>query len=146
MDNFNEEALQAWLNISTAINNDRISLDLPYNESLIYRLLYRHHLQQSGQWLTATDLCRMIRMQKSQMNRTLTSMEKKGLIIRERSSSDKRQIHVKLELERMGLYEKQHEKILQIIDELVTIIGKEKAEEALALFRLIAEAAEKVIQ
>ncbi len=146
MDAINEELLQAWLNISMAINNDRISLDLPYNESLICHLLYRHHLQQSEQWLTATDLCRMTKMQKSQMNRTLTCMEKKGLIVRERSTSDKRQIHVKLELGQMDIYEKQHEKVLQIIDELVTTIGKEKAEDALALFRLIADAAGKVIQ
>lgn len=146
MDTMNEELLQAWLNISMTINNDRISLDLPYNESLICHLLYRQHLQQSEQWLTATDLCRMTRMQKSQMNRTLTCMEEKGLIVRERSVSDKRQIHVKLKLEQMDVYEKQHEKILQIIDELVTTIGKEKAEEALSLFRLIADAAGKVIK
>lgn len=146
MDAINEELLQAWLNISMAINNDRISLDLPYNESLICHLLYRQHLQQSEQWLTATDLCHMMKMQKSQMNRTLTCMEAKGLIVRERSTSDKRQIHVKLKLGQMDIYEKQHEKVLQIIDELVTTMGKEKAEEALAIFHLIADAARKVIK
>ncbi len=146
MDSLNEDLLQAWLGVSMAINNDRISLDLPYNESLICHLLYRRHLQHGEQPLTATDLCRMTKMQKSQMNRTLTGMEEKGLVSRERSASDKRQIHVMLRLEQLDAYEKQHKKILGIIDELVTIMGKEKAEEALAIFRLIADAARKVIE
>ncbi|MCI8713438.1 MAG: MarR family transcriptional regulator [Ruminococcus sp.] len=146
MNPLNEDLLQAWLGVSMAINNDRISLDLPYNESLICHLLYRRHLQHGERPLTATDLCRMTRMQKSQMNRTLTGMEEKGLVSRERSASDKRQIHVMLRLEQLDAYEKQHKKILGIIDELVTIMGKEKAEEALAIFRLIADAARKVIE
>ncbi len=146
MGSLNEDILQAWLGVSMAINNDRISLDLPYNESLICHLLYHQHLQHDKNYLTATDLCHMTKMQKSQMNRTLTDMEKKGLIVRERSSLDKRQIHVTLKLEQLDAYEKQHEKVLGIIDELVTIIGKEKAEEALAIFHLIADAARKVIK
>ena len=56
MNPLNEDLLQAWLGVSMAINNDRISLDLPYNESLICHLLYRRHLQHGERPLTATDL------------------------------------------------------------------------------------------
>ena len=74
----NEQVLEAWLQMTTVINNERITPDLPYNESMICRYLY----QNQDINVTATDLCNYMRMQKSQMNRTLTSMEKKQLITR----------------------------------------------------------------
>ena len=88
----NEQVLEAWLQMTTVINNERITSDLPYNESMICRYLY----QNQNQDVTATDLCNYMRMQKSQMNRTLTSMEKKNLITRVRSEQDNRKIYVTL--------------------------------------------------
>lgn len=69
----NEQVLEAWLQMTTVINNERITPDLPYNESMICRYLY----QNQDINVIATDLCNYMRMQKSQMNRTLTSMEKR---------------------------------------------------------------------
>ena len=88
----NEQVLEAWLQMTTVINNERITPDLPYNESMICRYLY----QNQDINVTATDLCNYMRMQKSQMNRTLTSMEKKGLITRIRSEQDTRKIYITL--------------------------------------------------
>ena len=65
----NEQVLEAWLQMTTVINNERITSDLPYNESMICRYLY----QNQDENVTATDLCNYMRMQKSQMNRTLTN-------------------------------------------------------------------------
>lgn len=88
----NEQVLEAWLQMTTVINNERITPDLPYNESMICRYLY----QNQDINVTATDLCNYMRMQKSQMNRTLTSMEKKELITRIRSEQDTRKIYITL--------------------------------------------------
>ena len=88
----NEQVLEAWLQMTTVINNERITPDLPYNESMICRYLY----QNQDINVTATDLCNYMRMQKSQMNRTLTSMEKKKLITRVRSEDDNRKIYITL--------------------------------------------------
>lgn len=143
---FNEKLLQSWLRLSTAICNERIVSDLPYNESLICHILYKQQLQYPGCYLTATDLCRETKILKSQMNRTLGNMEEKGLIVRERSGKDKRQVFVKFNPEQMRIYEEQHQKILAIIDGLVRKIGKEKAEEAMILFELVADTAQEVIQ
>ena len=88
----NEQVLEAWLQMTTVINNERITSDLPYNESMICRYLY----QNQDKNVTATDLCNWMRMQKSQMNRTLTSMEKKDLITRIRSEQDTRKIYITL--------------------------------------------------
>ena len=146
MENLNETILKSWLRLSLSVNNERLVSDLPYNESLIYHILYYSYLKNPEQAITATDLCRAIRMKKSQMNRTLTNMEKNGWIVRERSSEDKRQIFVHINLDNIDVYQKQHDRILHLIDELIKKIGKEKAEEANRLFTEIADAAETVIK
>ena len=127
----NEQVLEAWLQMTTVINNERITPDLPYNESMICRYLY----QNQDINVTATDLCNYMRMQKSQMNRTLTSMEKKELITRIRSEKDTRKI-----------YKKQHEKILKIVDELFDKIGYERQPEVIELFDLITQTAKEMLK
>ena len=129
----NEQLLDVWLNLSTVINNERVVSDVPYNESLICNLLFRHQKNMPDQPLTATDLCDMTRMLKSQMNRTLNSMEEKGFITRERSHTDKRLVYVKLNLEHTALYEQQHQKVLSLLDQLIEQMGEAKTLQTIAL-------------
>lgn len=85
-------------------------------------------------------------MQKSQMNRTLTSMENKKILTRTRSSGDKRKIYVTLNEEQIKVYEDEHERILKIVDKLIERVGKENAQKALELFELIAHIAKEEIK
>ena len=123
----NEDILEAWLQLSMAINNEKIVSEMPLNEMLIYRYLYQHQDEQ----ITASKLCEVIDMLKSQMNRTLSSMEEKKLIYRIRSSRDKRRIYVSLNMENAFLYEKEHERILHIVDQLIERVGKENVEKTI---------------
>ena len=141
MKNKNEKVLDAWLEMTTVINNERITVDLPYNESMICRYLY----QNQDQRVTATDLCNWMRMQKSQMNRTLTTMEKKNLITRVRSQEDHRQIFLTLNASMMQVYQDQHEKIIKLVDGIFKKIGYDKQEEAIELFNLISQTAKEII-
>ena len=141
MRNKNEKVLEAWLSMTTIINNERITSDLPYNESMICRYLY----QNKDQNVTATDLCNWMRMQKSQMNRTLTNMEKKNLITRTRATEDTRKIYVTLKEQMMAVYKKQHKKILKIVGEIFDKIGYEKQDEVIDLFELIAKTAKETL-
>ena len=142
----NEKLLDAWLKLPTAIVNERVVTDLPYNESVICNILYRNHRENSDQAVTATDLCQEMKMQKSQMNRTLSNMEQKQMISRERSETDKRQILVRLNMSQMEIYQRQHERILALIDRLLEQIGPEKAEDIVDLFTQIANTAEEIIK
>lgn len=137
MNELNEQILDAWIQLTTAINNERIVSEMPLNEALICRILY-HHKEEN---VTATDLCGWTKMQKSQMNRTLISMEQKGWIHRQRSEKDKRQIFIVLNEDKMLLYREQHEHILSIVNKLVDRIGDDNARQALKLFNLIAQIA-----
>lgn len=142
MREINEELLEAWLQLTSSINKDKIVSNLPFNETLICRILY----QNKGKEITATDLCALTKMQKSQMNRTLTSMEDKNLIHRERSKKDKRQIFVILNEKQEKLYKDQHDNILKLIDKLVDRVGMDKAKKTLELFKLISHIAKEEIE
>jgi len=146
MENKTESVLHAWLKLSTAICNERIVSDMSFNETLICSILYRNQQQNPEKRLTATDLCHETHMLKSLMNRTLHSMEKQGLIWRERSRQDRRQIYVGLNMEQMGVYEQQHKKILAFVDTLLEKIGREQADEIVRLFTLISKTAEEVLK
>lgn len=145
MQNINEKVLNAWLKLSTAICNERIVSELPYNESLICGILHENAIEHPEEKITATDLCEKTNMQKSLMNRTLNSLEEKGLICRKRSEKDKRQVFVSMNMENAEVYERQHKNILKVVDEIVEKVGKEKAEEIVQLFTLISNKAKEVI-
>lgn len=146
MNDLNEELLDAWLRLSTTIINDRVVSEMPYNEALICNILCKNMLENPGRKLTATDLCSETRMLKSQMNRTLNSMEEKKVILRERSALDKRQVYITLNLEQDELYQKQHEKVLALVDAIIDRIGTKKAVEIVRLFSSISDIAEEVIK
>ena len=145
MQNVNEKVLGAWLKLSTTICNERIVSELPYNETLICGILHRNAVENPDNPITATELCEKTNIQKSQMNRTLNSMEEKGLIIRKRSAKDKRQVFVSMNMENAAVYEKQHKKVLDIVDTVLEKVGKEKAEEIIQLFTLISKKAKEVV-
>ena len=145
MQNINEKVLSAWLKLSTAICNERIVSELPYNESLVCGILHENAVEHPKEKITATDLCEKTNMQKSLMNRTLNSLEEKGLIFRKRSEKDKRQVFVSMNMENAEVYERQHKNILRVVDEIVEKVGKEKADEIISLFTLISNKAKEVI-
>lgn len=70
-----ESLLDAWISLTTIINNDRLVSVLPYNEAVVCRILLQH----VDEDITATELCKIMNMQKSQMNHTLAAMEHKNL-------------------------------------------------------------------
>lgn len=145
MNDLNEQLLEAWLKLSSTVSNERIVTDMPYNESVICYHLYYHQIRDPGSCLTATDLCRETKMLKSQMNRTLTRMEQKHVIRRERSTEDKRCIFIALDPEQTKLFQKQHQKILKIIDQMIEKIGYEQAEQILSAFLITIHAAEDIM-
>ncbi len=146
MAHLNEELLHAWLRVSTSIVNSRIVSELSYNETLVCNALYRNRLEQGEKPLTATDLCGMTNMLKSQMNRTLNLLEVKGLITRERSTEDKRQVFVRFEPEKADAYQAQHARILKLLDGIIEELGVEQAEEIRTSLIRIADIADGILK
>lgn len=146
MENINENLLNTWLRLSTSVVNSRLVSNLSYNESLVCNILYHAQKKEPDQLLTATDLCNATKMLKSQMNRTLNQLEEKKLITRIRSSSDKRQVFVKFNLDTADIYLEQHQKILDLVDTIIEHFGPEKIEETLQVLTSICDVADDAIK
>lgn len=144
--NLTENLLSSWLRLTTIIDNERIVSEMPYNETIVCNILYRHMLEQTDSLLTATDLCQRTHMVKSLMNRTLNSMEEQNLIERIRSNEDKRKVYIKLNENALEGYLKQHSQILELIDCMIQKFGKEKAIEIMNIFDAISDIASEVIK
>lgn len=142
MEDIKEKALDAWLQLITAINTERIVTSMTFNEAVVCNILNRN----KEQVFTATELCNKMKMQKSLMNRTLTSMEEKGWISRIRSTLDKRQVFVKWNEQANAIYEKEHQAVLNLVDRILSKVGYEKANEVIQMFSLIASVAQGEIQ
>ena len=141
MQEVNERVLSAWIKLFISLDTERIPSLMPFNEAGICNLLASNEQKQ----LTATDLCGLMRMQKSQMNRTLTSLEEKGLIERIRCEDDKRQMIVRYIPDPDNIFVQQHEKNLKVIERFLTRIGYDRAEEIIELFTLISDIAQEEI-
>ena len=142
MENVNEKILDAWINLIMAVNSERLVLKMPFNEAIICNIL-DHNKEQI---ITATDLCHITKMQKSQMNRTLTSLEKKGMIERERRKDNKREIQITLLDSGSETYKEVHKQNLEIVSKIIKRIGIEHAEEIYKMFSLITSVAKEEIK
>lgn len=146
METLSEQLLEAWLDISAIIRNDRIVNGLTFNETFICNILLRQKKRDASTFLTAVDLCASTGILKSQMNRCLTSLEEKGLIERIRSEEDKRKIYIKFLEENGGLYEKEHQHSLKIPDKLIQEMGEEKVEQMIELLDQVILSIKKITQ
>lgn len=145
MEQLNESLLQAWMKLSSSIINRRVVAELSYKESQVCHILYHNYRTAPELKLTATDLCTQTKMLKSQMNRTLTLLEEKGIITRSRSQQDKRQIYVTMNWEGADKYRAQHERILSLVDGIIDRLGEDEARQTIELFGKISDIAEGLL-
>ena len=127
-----EQLLEAWMAMEVCIRGNRLLSEFSMNEMLVCNTLYRR-MQEGGEPVTATELCRRTRLLKSQMNRLLGSMESGGLIRRERNPADKRESYVYLREEALPRYLKEHEHVLSIVGAVCSALGEEDTHTLTAL-------------
>ena len=139
MENLNEKLLAVWLKMSSVVNNERIVSTIPYNEAHVCNLLYRHRLESPETYLTATELCAQTRILKSQMNKVLGSLEKRGMIERFPAPDDRRKAYIRLREENLGQSEAVHARSIYLVDRAIERLGPEEAERTVALLNRIAD-------
>ena len=136
-----EKLLESWLRLSSTVWNERIVTKITFNEAFILNLLTR-----SKDSITATDLCSMTGILKSQMNKILREMEEKGFIARERSESDRRAIIITPLPEGKRAYSESHEATMRVMDDLVTFLGEEKTLETASVINSAADALKSILK
>jgi len=141
-DQMTEQILQAWLDVSAAIQNERIVKNMTYNEAIICDHLYRQS-KMKPDYLTATQLCRKTGMQKSLMNRTVKSLIAKGLIVESVRTGDQRMKPLKFNHDNGDLFMNTHDCALTYVASIMAKWPRDKAPEILSALQLIARSAEE---
>ena len=119
-----EALLGAWMRMSIGIKGNRILKDLSFNEIVVCRLLYQ--AGQEGREITATEICKHARLLKSQVNKLLSEMEKRGLIYKHRDIEDKRRVFIRLREESLPVYLTEHEHVMSIIGQVCERLSRQE--------------------
>ncbi|MBQ7820742.1 MAG: MarR family transcriptional regulator [Clostridia bacterium] len=123
-----EELLEAWIKLSAIIKNTRVTKGLQYNEATIMRLLYNRYREDKAGLISLKEITLKTRMLKSLVNRTVNSLEKKGLLERCESIGDRRVVYVRCVPENLKEYLSVHNQSLTLAQKIINIIGDEDAE------------------
>ena len=134
----NERVLKSWIHMLMSVNGEHVVTNITYNEAITCNVLI--HAEKE---ITATDLCSIMKMQNSQMNRTLTSMEEMKMIRRSRSEIDTRQIMIQFIDTEENPYHQEHERILKYVDRLLERFGVDRIEDMIQLFDYISQIAQE---
>lgn len=122
-----EQLLQAWVTLSGIMKNNRViaSGPLVYNEAIVMLSVYKRYLL-DGEGLTSVkDIISETNMLKSLVNRTVNSLEKKGLILRFQGTLDKRTVFIKCVKEKLNVFMEVHRVSLKVAGDIADIIGSE---------------------
>ena len=126
--NLQNELISSWVKLSGMIKNNRITTGLKYNEAIVMLNLYDRYLA-DGEGLTSIkDIIKETGMLKSLVNRTLGSLEQKGLIEYSVGTSDRRTKFVKCIKEKLDMFFEVHNSSSNIAQNIIEIIGEEDAE------------------
>lgn len=123
-----DRLLIAWVKLSAMIKNHRITKGLQYNEATVMLLLYRRFLDDREGLISVKEIISETGMLKSLVNRTVNSLEEKGLLTRCQGEKDKRTVYVKCVEERLDTFLAVHESSLCVARGIVDIIGPEDTE------------------
>lgn len=122
-----EKLLSSWIRLSGIIKNTRITKGLMYNEAVIMYILYSRYIKDPDDSISIKEIVERTRMQKSLVNRTVNSLEEKGLAYRCRTEGDRRVTLVKCNTEGLDTFLEVHRRSLEIVGEIIDIIGEEDA-------------------
>lgn len=121
-----EQLLNAWVTLSGIVKNNRITTGpLVYNEAAVMLSVYKRYLVDGEGLISVKEIIREQNMLKSMANRTINSLEKKGLIERCQGVKDKRTLYVKCVKENLNVFLEVHQSSLVVANELVEIMGDE---------------------
>lgn len=128
------QLIQAWVRLSGMLKNSRFTKALPYNESIIMLQLY----EAGENPISIRQITAMTHMLKSQVNRTINSLEAKGLLERYQADGDRRLCYVRLCKEQLPLFLQVHSESMQIAKNIGDIIGPEDTDHFIRIVNKLA--------
>ena len=123
-----EQLLAAWVKLTGVIKNSRVTKGLAYNEAIVMLLLYNRFLEDGDGLVSIKEITWETKMLKSLVNRTVNTLEAKGLLERLKTSGDKRMVFVRCIKEKLDVFLAVHNTSLDLARNLIDIIGEEDAQ------------------
>lgn len=127
--------IQAWVQLSGMLKNSRFTKELPYNEAIVMLQLY----QAGGTPIAIKEITAKTHMLKSQVNRTINSLEEKGLLERCDGEGDRRVGYVRSVKEKMELFLQVHASSMEIAKDISAIIGPEDTDHFIRIANKLAQ-------
>lgn len=127
--------IQSWVQLSGMLKNSRFTKELPYNEAIVMLQLY----QAGNSPISMKEITAKTHMLKSQVNRTINSLEEKGLLERCESEGDRRVGYVRAIKERMDLFLQVHASSMDIAENISNIIGPEDTDHFIRIVNKLAQ-------
>ncbi len=120
-----EGLLLAWVKLNSILKNSRITKGLMYNEAVVMLCLYRRFKEDGEGLVSVKELLAHTGMLKSLLNRTINSLEEKGLLEKARGANDRRTLFVKCVKEKLDVFTNVHASSLEVAENIIDIIGEE---------------------
>lgn len=117
--------LQAWVQLSGILKNSRFTKGLSYNEAIIMLHLYEQWQMDGVGILSVKQIISSTGMLKSLANRTINSLEAKGLLERCHLDGDKRTLYIRCCQENLDDFLTVHDSSMNIAHAIEQIIGPE---------------------
>lgn len=117
--------LHAWVKLSGILKNSRFTKGLSYNEAIVMLHLYEQWQQDNVGLLSVKEIITRTGMLKSLTNRTINSLEQKGLLERCHRDGDQRILYVRCCKENLDAFLKVHDSSTAIALSIENIIGPE---------------------
>lgn len=106
-----------------------------YNEATVMLLLYNRYVEDGIGLTSVKEIIKETGMLKSLLNRTLNSLEKKGLLQKIHGTNDKRKLFVKCVKDKLDVFLEVHNSSLKLAEGIIQVIGKEDAEKFISIVK-----------
>lgn len=126
-DELNENMIVGWVQLTGALKNTRITQGMMYNEAIVMLVAYNRYRQDGEGLVSFKELVARTKMLKSLVNRTISSLEQKGLLER-CEGKDKRTTFVRPVKEKLDAFLAVHNRSLALAQAIVDLIGEEDAQ------------------
>lgn len=120
-----EGLILAWVRLTGAVKNTRITHGMIYNEAIVMMIAYEQ-LKKDGEGIVSfKDIVSETKMLKSLVNRTIDSLVQKGYLQR-CAGKDKRMTFVKPVQNNLGDFLAVHRESMQLAKRIISVIGEEE--------------------
>lgn len=137
-----EKLLDAWIGLNGMFKDSRMTKELTYNEAIVMKVVFDQYRVDHVGKTSLQQILEETRLLKSLLNRTIRSLEEKGLLVRERDEKDQRRVYVRPEPQKLETFLSVHEESISKIRKIMDLVGEEDAKAFIRIYEKLLAAPE----